>query len=170
MMKLAWELFFQTKCLVLILLVFFVFMGHYTNAQNKNTGSPVENTENQIPDSLQTVDVHPQDSPEDRGFLLISKDKKSSLRLRGSVRLNGGYDLNGLQTKATFSTYDIPVGDANNNEIRYFMSINQTRLGLKPRKKHSEKGRHTYGWKQILWARMVYRGSGMHMVQPENFC
>lgn len=89
------------------------------------------------PEEIDTVvirDVHPQDSPEDRGFLITSKDRKSSLRIRGSIRLSGGYDLNGLQNKNTFSTYDIPVGDDNVDELRYFMSINQTRLGIEAKR------------------------------------
>lgn len=89
---------------------------------------------NEASDTLKIVDTHPQDSPEDKGFLLKSTDRKSELRIRGSIRLNGGFDLNGLQTKSTFSTYDIPVGEANIDEYRYFMSIDQTRLGIEMNK------------------------------------
>ena len=48
-------------------------------------------------DTIMVKEVHPQDSPEDRGFLITSTDGKAQLRIRGSVRLNGVYDLNGLQ-------------------------------------------------------------------------
>jgi hypothetical protein len=75
-------------------------------------------------------DLHPQDSPEEKGFLLTTKDEKSSLRIRGSIRLNGVYDLNGLQTKANFDTYSIPTGEDNITEPRFFMSASQTRIGF----------------------------------------
>jgi hypothetical protein len=81
-------------------------------------------------DSMQVEDIHPQDSPEERGFLIRTADGKSQLRIRGSVRLHGVFDLNGLQNQNLFSVYDIPVGDANTTEPRFSMSVNQTRIGL----------------------------------------
>jgi hypothetical protein len=81
-------------------------------------------------DTTETVDQHPQDSPEDRGFSIITSDGKAWLRLRGSIRLNGAYDFNGLQNRDLFSTYEIPIGDANKTEPRFFMRANQTRFGL----------------------------------------
>jgi len=86
------------------------------------------------PDTATIMDIHPQDSPEERGILVESKDGLSTLRIRGSIRLSGAYDLNGLQSKATFSTYNIPVGDDNSDESRFFMSINQSRVGLEANK------------------------------------
>ncbi|UCE03003.1 MAG: hypothetical protein JSW67_02055 [Candidatus Latescibacterota bacterium] len=81
-------------------------------------------------DSMAAVEAHPQDSPEDRGLLIISADGKSSLRIRGSIRLNGAYDFNGLQSTETFDTFQIPTGAANKTEPRFFMSARQTRIGL----------------------------------------
>jgi len=81
-------------------------------------------------DSLEVEDIHPQDSPEERGFLIKTVDGKSQLRIRGSVRLHGVFDLNGLQNQNLFSVYDIPVGEANTTEPRFSMSVNQTRIGL----------------------------------------
>lgn len=112
--------------------MWFVPLAQETQLQNSG-----EDAQSSLPDSLQTYDVHPQDSPEDRGFLILSKDRKSSLRIRGSIRFNGGFDLNGLQSKNTFSTYDIPMGDENVDEVRYFMSINQTRLGIEASRESS---------------------------------
>jgi hypothetical protein len=86
-------------------------------------------------DSIEVVDLHPQDSPENRGFLIKTGDGKSQLRFRGSIRVNGAYDLNGLQNQSTFSTYDIPVGDANITEPRFFMSAVQTRVGIEATRK-----------------------------------
>jgi hypothetical protein len=81
-------------------------------------------------DSLEVEDVHPQDSPEHRGFIIRSDDDRSELRLRGSVRLHGVFDLNGLQNQNLFQVYDIPVGEANKTEPRFSMSANQTRIGI----------------------------------------
>jgi len=81
-------------------------------------------------DSIVAQDVHPQDSPAGRGFLIITSDGKAQLRLRGSIRVNGAYDFNGLQNQNFFSTYDIPVGEANKAEARFFVNASQTRLGL----------------------------------------
>jgi len=73
-------------------------------------------------DTIIVKDVHPQDSPEDRGFLITSEDGKSQFIIRGSIRLNGVYDFNGLQSHDNFDTYSIPVGDANKSEPRFFLS------------------------------------------------
>lgn len=86
-------------------------------------------------DSIENQDVHPQDSPPNRGFLIITSDGKAELRIRGSLRVNGAYDLNGLQNKNNFSTYDIPVGRENKTEPRFFMSARQSRLGLEATRK-----------------------------------
>jgi hypothetical protein len=81
-------------------------------------------------DSMKVEDIHPQDSPEDRGFLIRTADGKSQLRIRGSVRLHGVFDLNGLQNQNLFSVYDIPVGIANKTEPRFSMNATQTRIGI----------------------------------------
>ena len=85
-------------------------------------------------DNKEIEDLHPQDSPKERGFLFITADGKAQLLLRGSIRLNGAYDLNGLQSNNLFSTYEIPVGEANTTEPRFFMSANQTRLGIEAKR------------------------------------
>ncbi|HGY55790.1 MAG TPA: hypothetical protein ENK44_08820 [Caldithrix abyssi] len=92
------------------------------------TGSAAES------DTIVAQDVHPQDSPADRGFLIISADQKAELRIRGSIRVNGAYDFNGLQNQNFFSTVDIPVGDANKTEPRFFMGVNQTRMGIEAKR------------------------------------
>jgi hypothetical protein len=81
-------------------------------------------------DSMQAVEAHPQDSPTGRGFLIVTPDGRNSLRLRGSIRLNGGYDFNGLLGKSTFSTVDIPVTAADTGETSFFMQAAQTRFGI----------------------------------------
>lgn len=81
-------------------------------------------------DTLKAQEYHPQDSPVDRGFLIVTSDGTSELRIRGSIRLTGINDYNGLQSQANFSTYDIPVGEANKAEPRFMMDAGQTRFGI----------------------------------------
>ncbi len=97
---------------------------------------PVERGED-VSDSIRVPEAHPQDSPIDRGFLIRTGDGSAELRIRGSVRLNGIYDFNGLQNQSSFNTYDIPVGDANISEPRFQMNVTQTRLGLEATRKAS---------------------------------
>ena len=83
-------------------------------------------------DTSTIYDRHPQDAPVSTGFYIYAPDNKSYLKLYGSVRLNGAYDIGGLQTKQTFSTFDIPTDDKV-TEGRFFMSPYQTRLGMEIR-------------------------------------
>ena len=91
-----------------------------------------EKPANDVPD--EGKDVHRQDSPEERGFLISSPDNQAELRIRGSVRVNGAYDFNGLQDQDLFSTFDIPTGVSNVDEPRFFMSANQSRIGIEATK------------------------------------
>lgn len=112
----------------------FLSLSNTLIGQQNNTQSNPDSIVIVVPDTTTIMDIHPQDSPENKGLLIESKDGTTSLRIRGSIRLSGAYDLNGLQSRATFSTYDIPVGEANSNESRFFMSINQSRVGLEAAK------------------------------------
>jgi hypothetical protein len=95
------------------------------------TNSPLEaQQDTTVRDTTDTQDQHPQDSPEGRGFLLATPDGSASLRIRGSLRVNAALDFQGLQSQADFNTFEIPVGDANTTEPRFFMAANQTRVGL----------------------------------------
>jgi hypothetical protein len=85
-------------------------------------------------DTSGIVDFHPQDSPQETGFLITTQDGKSQLLFRGSIRMNGAIDLNGLQNKENFQTLDIPVGDKNISETRFFLSARQTRFGMEAQK------------------------------------
>jgi hypothetical protein len=80
-------------------------------------------------DSTIIYDRHPQDLPDDIGFYIRSSDNKSYMKIYGSIKLNGAYDIGGLQTKQTFSTFDIPTGGTV-TEKRFFMSPYQSRLGF----------------------------------------
>lgn len=89
----------------------------------------------EVPDTVITksdttgiVDYHPQDSPLKTGFLITTSDGSAQLRFRGSIRMNGILDLNGLQNRENFQTLDIPVGDENVNEARFYLSARQTRF------------------------------------------
>jgi hypothetical protein len=88
-----------------------------------------QNTGNIKSDSVVKNNKHQPDIPLDSGFYIYSKDEKSYLQIYGSVRLNGAYDINGLQSQSTFSTYDIPTGD-NNIDKRFYMAPYQTRFGF----------------------------------------
>jgi len=81
-------------------------------------------------DTIIIEDIHPQDSPEDRGFLITSEDRKSQLIIRGSIRINSIYDFNGLQNHDNFDTYAIPVGEANISDPRFLLNATQTRFGI----------------------------------------
>lgn len=88
-----------------------------------------------IVDSLQaaidTVQVHPQDSPDSTGFVFATADGKGSFRLRASIRLNGAWDFSGLRSTDVFDTYLIPVGTgAQFDQARFFMQATQSRFGF----------------------------------------
>jgi hypothetical protein len=96
-------------------------------------------------DSASEQDIHPQDSPEYRGFLIQSRDRLSGLRLIGSLRVLALYDLKGLQGARDFSVYDIPVGPANVTEGRYYMEASQTRFGFEASTRRSSTAPELFG-------------------------
>jgi len=81
-------------------------------------------------DTTRVEEAHPQDSPENKGFLIITSDGRASLRIRGSIRLSGALDLGGLQTAYTFDTYRIPTGDDGSADPRFILSAAQSRIGV----------------------------------------
>jgi len=81
-------------------------------------------------DTTRVEEAHPQDSPENKGFLIITSDGRASLRIRGSIRLSGALDLGGLQTAYSFDTYRIPTGGATDLDPRFILSAAQSRIGL----------------------------------------
>ena len=89
-----------------------------------------------ILDSLQAAmdtiqEAHPQDSPEESGFVFAAPDGKGSFRLRASIRLNGAWDFSGLRSTDVFDTYLIPVGESLNfDQARFFMQATQSRFGF----------------------------------------
>jgi len=85
-------------------------------------------------DSAKIADIHPQDSPDHKGFTLTSDDGTAKITFKGSIRLNGAYDFNGLSHRDHFQTYQIPVGEEGQG-ARFFMSGNQTRFGFEATKK-----------------------------------
>ncbi|HMS65673.1 MAG TPA: DcaP family trimeric outer membrane transporter [Ignavibacteria bacterium] len=85
-------------------------------------------------DTLSSKDVHPQDSPENSGLIVISNNKKFSMRLYGSARIYGSYDFNGLVGGTGFNISDIPVDPVNEDET-FYMTANLTRLGIEVKRK-----------------------------------
>ncbi|MBK3517960.1 DcaP family trimeric outer membrane transporter [Carboxylicivirga marina] len=84
-------------------------------------------------DSAKIVDIHPQDSPDHKGFTITSDDGSAKITFKGSIRLNGAYDFNGLAHRDHFQTFEIPVGTEKQG-ARFFMSGNQTRFGFEASK------------------------------------
>jgi hypothetical protein len=114
------------NCVIIFFLFTFVFAGGLFCQDTNRTKKDTIRTKI---DTSTIYDRHPQDAPVSTGFFIYSPDEKSYLKLYGSVRLNGAYDIGGLQTKQTFSTYDIPTDDKV-TEGRFFMSPYQTRIGM----------------------------------------
>ena len=81
-------------------------------------------------DTTYLEDIHPQDISDKSGYILENLGKWGQLRIYGSMRLNGAYDLDGLTNTNSFSTYDIPVGDESIDQARFFMAPYQSRLGI----------------------------------------
>jgi hypothetical protein len=96
-------------------------------------------------DSASAQDVHPNDSPDYRGFLIQSRDGRSSLRIQGSLRWFGLYDVKGLQGSRDFAVYDIPVGPDNVREGRFYMEASQTRFGLEAKTRRRRNAPELYG-------------------------
>lgn len=118
------------KIFVKILLLVLLLRGLTAYSQDSNRTK--RDTIKTKKDTSTIYDVHPQDVPVSTGFYIYAPDNKSYLKLYGSVRLNGAYDIGGLQSKQTFSTFDIPTDDKV-TEGRFFMSPYQTRLGMEIR-------------------------------------
>jgi hypothetical protein len=92
-------------------------------------------TDSTSTDSTSTIDsikveVHPQDVSKNAGFIITNLGRWAEIRIYGSMRLAGAYDLNGISNANSFSTYDIPVGEESTNQARFYMAPFQSRLGL----------------------------------------
>ncbi len=85
-------------------------------------------------DSSLTRDNDPNDLPNGKGFIIRGDSGKSYLVIKISVRLNGAYDINGLQSQESFDTYEIPVGSLNTYDPRFFIGPYQSRFGFEAEK------------------------------------
>lgn len=117
------------KTIILTLLLFIFFQNNHCYSQKDS----IEITK----DSIYFKDKDPNDLPGGKGFLIVADSGKSYLIIKASIRLNGAYDFNGLQSQQTFDTYEIPVGTENTGESRFFLSAYQTRFGIEAQKKTS---------------------------------
>lgn len=70
---------------------------------------------------------HPQD-PDTPKIVIQTLGQKLQIGLGGFARLNGVFDLNGLQDMDDFIVYEIPVGPGNNSRERLNLSASQSRL------------------------------------------
>lgn len=115
------------KAFIVILLLISFFQNNISYSQKDSIGI--------AKDSIYFKDKDPNDLPGGKGFLIVADSGKSYLIIKASIRLNGAYDFNGLQSQQTFDTYEIPVGSANTGEGRFFISAYQTRFGIEAQKK-----------------------------------
>jgi len=87
-------------------------------------------------DSTLSKEKHPQDSPDDKGFFVVSKSGETTLRILGSIRMFGSNDFNGLSGGTGFSLGDIPIDTGSmSNENTFFLTANITRFGFEATKK-----------------------------------
>ena len=112
-----------------------IFSNSIFGQTEKTLKDSLNNKVKRSKDSLSSRDIHPQDSPENSGLIIESKNKKLSMRFYGSARVYGSYDFNGLQGGTGFSISEIPVGDDVANEQTFYMTANITRLGLEVKHK-----------------------------------
>lgn len=72
-------------------------------------------------DTTKIVDnKHPQDL----------EGSRTPFDVRGYVKLNGLYDLNGLTSTGGFIPYNIPVGEKNKKDAGFYMGARQSRIGI----------------------------------------
>lgn len=87
-------------------------------------------------DSTLSKEIHPQDSPEDKGFFIYSKSGESTLRILGSIRMFGSNDFNGLSGGTGFSLGEIPIDTGSiSSENTFFLTANITRFGFEVSKR-----------------------------------
>jgi len=108
----------------------FLYPQQDSTIENSFSETEIQDTNDTADQDTIKAEVHPQDISEEAGYIIENIGKWGKLRIYGSVRLSGAYDLNGLTSANSFSTYDIPVGDDAISQPRFFMSPHQTRLGL----------------------------------------
>lgn len=111
---------------LLVLVIIFLFIAGESYSQMDSL--------NLTADSVYIKDLEPNELPNGKGFLIIADSGRSYLVVKASIRLNGAYDINGLQSEQTFDTYEIPVGQENTNDGRFFISPYQTRFGIEAQK------------------------------------
>lgn len=102
--------------------------------QNDSTAAPKKTVAATI-DSLRSdttnyIETVPLDIAQDRGLFISSSDKKMQMRILGSVRYLAVFDNINLSDKNNFSTFEIPVGDANQFLPNFYNGLDQTRLGF----------------------------------------
>jgi len=133
----------KNKIILLMALSFIVSFGFSQTSQSHDTLKTIISTssvkqETINTDSIVKHEVSPLDISKNRGLFIIAQDGAMQLRILGSVRLSALYDLNELPIKKTFSTYYIPTGKDNINEISLHNSVNQSRVGFEITRKTGE--------------------------------
>ncbi|MBN3520670.1 hypothetical protein JYB62_11735 [Algoriphagus lutimaris] len=86
-------------------------------------------------DSTRIQETAPLDIADDRGLYIRTADGKIQLRILGSVRYLGVFDLLNLSSKNSFRTDEIPTGALNKAFPNYYNGLDQTRLGFEVTRK-----------------------------------
>lgn len=120
---------------LLLISIVLIYSGSIFGQTEKGLNDSLNQKVKKSKDSVRSKDIHPQDSPENSGLIIVSKNKKLTMRFYGSARVYGSYDFNGLQGGTGFSISEIPVGEEVNNEKTFYMTANITRLGLEAKHK-----------------------------------
>jgi len=127
-------------CSKVIILLIFVFISTPGYNQEK-ADSDLDSAKVVVttPDSEQitiqdTIDQKRENSPldigQDRGLYIVADEGKLQMRILGSVRFSAFYDSKNLLSKNSFSTFDIPTGNANIYIGNYYNSLGFSRIGF----------------------------------------
>ncbi len=82
------------------------------------------------PDTTVERDVHPQDSPAFKGFVIAVRELNARLRIRASIRLDAAVSLEGLEGNDGFAPILIPTGTARSVDTALSVSPAQSRFGF----------------------------------------
>lgn len=135
--NLAFRLLRHFSCVVLLLLSLSYGTIH---AQDTTaiTGKTLLNTsqpQDMLKDTIKKTEDARLDIAQDRGLFIVTPDRMMQLRILGSVRFLAVYDSRELESKNSYRTAEIPVGEGDVLFPNYFNSLSQTRLGFEVTRK-----------------------------------
>ncbi len=89
-------------------------------------------------DTIQKRENSPLDITLDRGLYIVADKGALQMHILGSIRFSAYYDNANLNSKNSFSTYDMPTGVDNIRIPNYYNSLNQTRIGFEITRKSGD--------------------------------